>query len=384
MTCCWQHQAITWTYVDCIFCEVLYYNVKFYDLPSYLFTSGLSSITNMIFLSPNSSAHRLANSLSSIERRTRICAMLGWSFLFLRNASCDAKAWRLSNMWSPEDKMRRLLINASRLSLGWPRAGKRPGFFGCLLGPTAERLLRVCTPESNNASCTAYPFVRSGTTSFTGLGLVGCVTPGCSVPCGFGALVILGGAPVPSGFGRIVHPSGLVTPGALVRSGLGAPVRGGFGAPVHPSGLPLNPGGRVTRGLLGGFVIPSSSLFIAVSILGGSVSPVNCSLLGGDVCPGTFGGWGCLGGRVSPVNSLGGPVLGGPAETKLNKHPDSKVHGANMGPTWGRQDPGGPHVGPMNFAIWAYINGLVQERRNSSASAMELRLSCINPLIWKW
>ena len=23
-----------------------------------------------------------------------------------------------------------------------------------------------------------------------------------------------------------------------------------------------------------------------------------------------------------------------------------------MGPTWGRQDPGGPHVGPMKFAIW--------------------------------
>ena len=33
--------------------------------------------------------------------------------------------------------------------------------------------------------------------------------------------------------------------------------------------------------------------------------------------------------------------------------PDSKVQGANMGPIWGRQDPGGPHVGPMNFAIWA-------------------------------
>ena len=32
--------------------------------------------------------------------------------------------------------------------------------------------------------------------------------------------------------------------------------------------------------------------------------------------------------------------------------PDSKVHGTNMGPIWGRQDPGGPHVGPMNFAIW--------------------------------
>ena len=26
--------------------------------------------------------------------------------------------------------------------------------------------------------------------------------------------------------------------------------------------------------------------------------------------------------------------------------PDSKVHGANMGPTRGRQDPGGPHVDP--------------------------------------
>ena len=32
--------------------------------------------------------------------------------------------------------------------------------------------------------------------------------------------------------------------------------------------------------------------------------------------------------------------------------PYSKVHGANMGPIWGRQDPGGPNVGTMNFAIW--------------------------------
>ena len=35
-----------------------------------------------------------------------------------------------------------------------------------------------------------------------------------------------------------------------------------------------------------------------------------------------------------------------------NNTPASKVHGANMGPIWGRQVPGGPHVGPMNFAIW--------------------------------
>ena len=26
-----------------------------------------------------------------------------------------------------------------------------------------------------------------------------------------------------------------------------------------------------------------------------------------------------------------------------------------MGPIWGRQDPGGPHVGPNNFAIWDSI-----------------------------
>ena len=33
-------------------------------------------------------------------------------------------------------------------------------------------------------------------------------------------------------------------------------------------------------------------------------------------------------------------------------YPESKVYGANMGPTCGRQDPGEPHVSPMNFAVW--------------------------------
>ena len=37
--------------------------------------------------------------------------------------------------------------------------------------------------------------------------------------------------------------------------------------------------------------------------------------------------------------------------TYPDSNPDSKVHGANMGPIWGGQDPGGPHVGPINFAI---------------------------------
>ena len=33
--------------------------------------------------------------------------------------------------------------------------------------------------------------------------------------------------------------------------------------------------------------------------------------------------------------------------------PDSKVHGANMGPTWALSAPDGPHIGPRNLAIWS-------------------------------
>ena len=36
-------------------------------------------------------------------------------------------------------------------------------------------------------------------------------------------------------------------------------------------------------------------------------------------------------------------------------YPDSKVHGANMGPIWDRQDRNGPHVDPMNFAIRVFL-----------------------------
>ena len=39
-------------------------------------------------------------------------------------------------------------------------------------------------------------------------------------------------------------------------------------------------------------------------------------------------------------------------------YPDSKVHGPIMGqhgPIWGRQDPGGPHVGSKNFDIWVLL-----------------------------
>ena len=48
---------------------------------------------------------------------------------------------------------------------------------------------------------------------------------------------------------------------------------------------------------------------------------------------------------------------------------DSKVHGANMGPTWVLSSPGGPHVGPMNLAIWVPIS-LVSFRADSLAIAL--------------
>ena len=35
----------------------------------------------------------------------------------------------------------------------------------------------------------------------------------------------------------------------------------------------------------------------------------------------------------------------------ISTDPDSKVHGANMGPTWVLPAQGGPHVGPRNLAI---------------------------------
>ena len=38
----------------------------------------------------------------------------------------------------------------------------------------------------------------------------------------------------------------------------------------------------------------------------------------------------------------------------IHKYPDSKFHGANMGPTSVLSAPDGPHIGPMNLAIRVY------------------------------
>ena len=54
--------------------------------------------------------------------------------------------------------------------------------------------------------------------------------------------------------------------------------------------------------------------------------------------------------------------------------PDSKVHGANMRPIWGRLDPGGPHVGPMNFAIWDVSYGCVSQNETRKIIDISERL----------
>ena len=42
-------------------------------------------------------------------------------------------------------------------------------------------------------------------------------------------------------------------------------------------------------------------------------------------------------------------------QQEVSISPDSKVYGVCMGPTWGRQEPGGPHVGPTNLALWVSL-----------------------------
>ena len=57
-------------------------------------------------------------------------------------------------------------------------------------------------------------------------------------------------------------------------------------------------------------------------------------------------------------------------------NPDSKICGAHMGPIWGRQEPGGPHVSPMNFAIWECIQHFW--------SYQWLVLDCSTPQFMHW
>ena len=66
--------------------------------------------------------------------------------------------------------------------------------------------------------------------------------------------------------------------------------------------------------------------------------------------------------------------------------PDSKVHGANMEPIWGRQDPGGPHVVPMNFVIRVISRSstsLILTLWNGNAcSALDLKVINMISTVW--
>ena len=88
-----------------------------------------------------------------------------------------------------------------------------------------------------------------------------------------------------------------------------------------------------------------------VCMAGGHVSCAICDPPGPTPPP---LGAGCMHeGRFYPVRNrqLHSPILVA-VWLSVGHNPESKVHGANMGPIWGRQGPGGPHVRPMNSAIW--------------------------------
>ena len=59
--------------------------------------------------------------------------------------------------------------------------------------------------------------------------------------------------------------------------------------------------------------------------------------------------------------------------------PVRKIHGANMGTNWGRQDPGGPRVGPAAWVVckrssWVYKN---PEHRQNNTGFKETYINSI-------
>ena len=60
--------------------------------------------------------------------------------------------------------------------------------------------------------------------------------------------------------------------------------------------------------------------------------------------------------------------------------PDSKVHGANMGPTWVLPAPDGPRVGPINLDIWTSYPCAIPVLLEGTASATRLQWNFL--LLW--
>ena len=45
-----------------------------------------------------------------------------------------------------------------------------------------------------------------------------------------------------------------------------------------------------------------------------------------------------------------------------------------MGPIWGGKDPGGLHVGPMNFAIWDALDGKEFDNHSETVGVTSLNI----------
>ena len=63
----------------------------------------------------------------------------------------------------------------------------------------------------------------------------------------------------------------------------------------------------------------------------------------------------------------------------IHDFPDSKVHVANMGPTWVMSAPDGPHVGPMNLAIRIMFSLLNRWCLNTGRSVSKYRHGVVCP-----
>ena len=68
-------------------------------------------------------------------------------------------------------------------------------------------------------------------------------------------------------------------------------------------------------------------------------------------------------------------------DTNTLYYPDNKLHGANIGPIWGRQDPGGPYVGLMNFAIWVVTVRQQHQRTAALQNNINMLATFITPQI---
>ena len=66
-------------------------------------------------------------------------------------------------------------------------------------------------------------------------------------------------------------------------------------------------------------------------------------------------------------------------DRQLNPVPDSKVHGANMGPIWGRRT----QVGPM-LAPWTLLSGVVLYGVHNLSTRDRFRMLLITVMRMNW